>query len=41
MKKHIKLIKNHFKPLKRDQRKDFIQKNCGNLKVMREKHGAL
>ena len=28
-----------MKPLKRDQRKNFTQKNCGSLKVTREKHG--
>ena len=41
MKRHIKLIKTFLKPLKRDQRKNFTQKNCGSLKVTREKHGVL
>ena len=34
-----KTYKNHLKPLKRDKRESFTQKNCGSLKVMREKHG--
>ena len=41
MNRHIKLIKTFLKPLKRDQRKNFTQKNCGSLKVTREKHGVL
>ena len=40
LKSHIKLIKTCLK-LKRDQRKNFTHKNCGSLKVMREKHGVL
>ena len=36
-----KLIKTFLKPLKRDQRKNVTQKNCGSLKVTREKHGVL
>ena len=41
MKRHIKLIKTYLKPLKGDQRKNFTQKNCKSLKVMRKKHGVL
>ena len=37
MKRHIKLIKTYLKPLKGDQRKNFAQKNCKSLKVMRKK----
>ena len=33
-----RLIKTFLKPLKRDQRKNLTQKNCGSLKVTREKH---
>ena len=40
MNRHIRLIKIFLKPLKRDQRKNFTQKNCGSLKVRREKHGV-
>ena len=36
MKRHIKLIKTYLKPLKRDQRKHFTQKNSKSLKVMRK-----
>ena len=36
MKRHIKLIKTYLKPLKEDQRKNFTQKNCKRLKVMRK-----
>ena len=32
-----KLIKTYLKPLKGDQRKNFTQKNCKSLKVMRKK----
>ena len=38
MKRHIELIKTYLKPLKGDQRKNFTQKNCKSLKVMRKKH---
>ena len=34
-------MKTFLKPLKRDQRKNFTQKNCGSLKVTREKCGVL
>ena len=37
----MKLIKTYLKPLKGDQRKNFTQKNCKSLKVMRKKHGVL
>ena len=40
MKRQIKLIKTYLKPLKKDQRKSFTQKNCKSLKFMREKHGV-
>ena len=36
MKRHIKLIKTYLKPLKGDQRKNFTQKNCKSLEVMRK-----
>ena len=32
MKRHIKLIKTYFKPLKRDQRKNFTQKKLPKFK---------
>ena len=41
MKRHIKLIKTFLKPLKRDQRKNFTQKNCESSKVTRGRHGVL
>ena len=37
MKRYIKLIKTYLKPLKRDQRKNFTQKNFKCLKVMPKK----
>ena len=36
MKRYIKLTKTYLKPLKGDQRKNFTQKNCKSLEVMRK-----
>ena len=41
MKRHIKLIKTYLKPLKRDQRKHFSQKNWKRLKEMQGKRAVL
>ena len=41
MKRHIKLIKTYLKPLKRDQRKKFSQKNWKRLKEMQGKRAVL
>ena len=41
MQRHTKLIKTYLKPLKGDQRKNFTQKNCKSLKVLRKKQSVM